>query len=224
MNCRQQNKISLHINLASPPFILSDQSSNGVYNDANANTTNQDLNIVETTSPLPQKQIHKKDASKFDLIRSKEVDSERIYRIYLNPVCSHFNNRDFPLKSKIKQNYSRNNSNISRLINSEITNADIIDENSQYNKKRTKINRSIKELLKIKSKSNLRSQRLDHILNGTSMAIQNLGSRFKMSGRHLQINFIRSALNSKRELQEADPEHRDIHISKEISNVKLSFL
>lgn len=209
----------------SPPFILSEQGSHDIYNDSNANTTNQDLNVIETASPLSKRLTQKSDASKINLAKAKEADSERIYRVYLNPVCSYINQRNLSSKTK-KQNFSRNNSNIAKLINSEISNSDIIDRSGKLNSKGTKISRSIKELLKIKSKSNLKSQRLDHILNGTNMAIHNLGSRFKMSGRHMKINFIRSTLISKEKQQEAEAEaeDEDLNMSKEFSNVKLNFL
>ena len=86
------NKISLHINLASPQFIISERGNN-YYNDSNAEEIEIPCNVEEVSSPLSKRLAHNRDSSKSSFIRHKEADSERVYRIYLNPVCWHFNNK-----------------------------------------------------------------------------------------------------------------------------------
>jgi hypothetical protein len=125
----------------------------------------------------------------------KAKDENRIFRVYLNPVCQKSKQQTTRSNSAIKKYlFSRNNSNDSSIVRREQSRLNINEKSPIFNNRFISKSNKLRQRLNHNNECNLKNKnkKLDRILNGRNLTSFNIHG--VLSGRASTRNFTRGII------------------------------
>jgi hypothetical protein len=122
----------------------------------------------------------------------KAKDENRIFRVYLNPVCQKSKQQTTRSNSAIKRYlFSRNNSNDSSIVRREQSRLNINEKSPIFNNRFISKSNKLRERISYKNEYNIKNKtkKLERILNGRNLTSFNIHG--VLSGRTSTRNFVR---------------------------------